>query len=119
MNDEKYYSDWNLDQIIAESVPETAKRIGLETKGYRDRILRKMHREGFDVKECRSYGGEQEDKEWSCTMVAEKIQASKEKLILEVWEKVRSLGIYVDLKGVASKEIDDVRKWIRSPNHWY
>ena len=108
---------WNLDQVLAESVPDTAKKIEWGMGETRHKILSKMHREGFDVKECRSYGGEQEDKEWSCTMVAEKTQASREKLILEMWEKARSSDIYVDLKGAASKEIDDVQKWIRSPSH--
>lgn len=108
---------WNLDQILAESVPGTAKKVQWGIDETRDKILSKMHREGFDVRECRSYGGEQEDKEWSCTMVAEKIQASEEKLILEVWERAWSSDIYVNLKGAASKEIDDVQKWIRSPSH--
>lgn len=108
---------WNLNQILAESVPGTAKKVEWRIGETRDKILSKMHREGFDVKECRSYGGEQEDKEWSCTMVAQKTQASGGEFILEVWEKAWSSDIYVDLNGAASKEIDDIQKWIRSPSH--
>lgn len=109
---------WNLDEILAESVPDTAKKIERVTDETRDKILRKMHREGFDVRECRSYGGELEDKKWSCTMVAEKMQASGEKFVLEVWQKVWGADIYVDLKGASSKEADDVQKWMQGFSHW-
>lgn len=109
---------WNLDQILAESVPGTAKKVKRVTDETRDKILRKMHKEGFDVKECRSYGGELEDKKWTCTMVAEKIQASGGKFVLEVWQKAWGADIYVDLKGASSKEANDVQRWIQDLSHW-
>ena len=104
---------WNLPETVVKEIPQSAQRMNGDMGRVREEILKKMHKSGFTVKECRSYAEREEGEEWACTLMAEKAQTAGDNIILKVWEKVWGSYIFVDLNGNESEEFDEVQRWVK------
>lgn len=104
---------WNLEEIVQEEIPDTAIKMDGDRAEICNGLLQRMYKDGFDVKENRSRGQQIENKKWTCTLVAEKRQASGKKVVVKVWERGWYADVCVEMEGADSEEITDTQRWIR------
>ena len=90
---------WNMSKITAELAPDAGLKIDGEKPDTRNKILRHMYQSGFEVQEHGPIKQSAEDKEWVCTILAEKKQTSGTILRLTLWEQEWDPDIYVDVQG--------------------
>ncbi|MCY4611004.1 MAG: hypothetical protein OXC38_04820 [Gammaproteobacteria bacterium] len=104
---------WNLEEIMQEEVPDSAIRMDGEKAEMRNGLLQRMYKDGFDVKENGFRSPQAKDETWVCSLMAEKEQASGEKVSIKVWEQKWSPDLYVEINGADSGESTDTQRWIQ------
>lgn len=104
---------WNLEEIMKEEVPDAAIKMDGQKTEMHNRLLQKVHKDGFDVKENGFRSQQTEDETWMCTLVAEKEQASGGKVVIKVWEQGIDTDLYVEMESTDSREMTEAQGWIQ------